>query len=251
MENMDILFLVAAGFMSAFIDSVVGGGGLISVPALMLTGLEPVVVLGTNKAAAFMGALTSSVSFMRSGKIDFGIVKYLFPLSLVGSALGVYTVQLLPPDFLKPLVILMLIAVTLYSVFKKNWGENSIYSGMTKRKMIMAAAVSFLMGFYDGFFGPGTGSFMMFGFLWIGFDFIGAAANSRALNFGSNIAAAIIFGYLGLVNYEYALPMGAGMIAGAIVGTKLALTKGVSYVKPLFIIMTAVLISKQLWDYFK
>lgn len=246
-----IVMLMVAGFVSAFIDSVVGGGGLISLPAIMMTGISPVVALGTNKMACVMGALTSFISFVRSGKVDFGIIKYLFPLSFFGSICGVYTVQLIPPDFLKPMVVVMLICVTIYSLLKKDWGNQSTYAGLNTKKLILAGVVAFGMGFYDGFFGPGTGSFMLFCFLCIGFDFIGSAANSRALNFASNIAAAAFFSYLGLVNYYYALPMGIGMIIGAVFGTRMALTKGAGYVRPLFICMTTILIGKQLWDMFK
>jgi len=244
-------FLMGAGFLASFIDSVVGGGGLISLPAIMLTGLPPVVALGTNKAAAFLGALTSVISFMRSGKVDFKIIKYLFPLSFIGSLIGVFVVREIPPDFLRPLVVVMLIAVTIYSLFRKDWGEKSTYDGMTKKKMYFSAVIALIFGFYDGFFGPGTGSFLLFAFLCIGFDFICSAANARALNFASNLAAALLFMYFGLVNYAYAIPMGIAMILGAYFGTKMALSKGVAYVKPLFILMTAILIGKQLWDLLK
>lgn len=243
-----VLFLAAAGFIAAFIDSVAGGGGLISLPAILLTGVPPVVALGTNKIASVMGSCTSTLSFIRSGKVDFGIVKYLFPLSFLGSALGVYTVRLIPSDFLKPMVVVMLIVVTIYSVAKKNWGAASTYAGLTRRKMILAGIATFGMGFYDGFFGPGTGSFMLFAFLCIGFDFVGSAANARALNFASNIAAALLFAYFGLVDYHFAIPMGCGMIAGAFAGTRMAIVKGAGYVRPLFIFMTTVLIGKQIWD---
>ena len=106
--------------------------------------------------------------------------------------------------------------------------------------------LSLTLGFYDGFFGPGTGSFLLFGFIWIGFDFIGATANAKALNFASNLAAAILFSYMGAVDFSYAIPMGLSMIAGAIAGSKMALSKGVTYIRPMFIIVTAVLIGKQL-----
>lgn len=246
-----LIFLMGAGFIAAFIDSVVGGGGLIALPALMLTGLPPVVVLGTNKAASVMGSLTSVISFIRSGKVDFGMIRYLFPLSLVGSALGVYTVQLIPPDFLKPLVVVMLILVTVYSIMRKDWGAKSTYTHRTKKNLFLGGVLASTMGFYDGFFGPGTGTFMLFGFLCIGFDFIGSAANARALNFGSNIAAVLSFGYLGMINYSYAIPMGCAMVLGAFFGTRMALTKGTGYVRPLFISMTTILIGKQLYDLFK
>ena len=106
-----LAFLVVMGFIAAFIDSVVGGGGLVSIPALMWTGLPPLTVLGTNKAASVMGAVTSFVSFLRAGKMDVALIKKLFPLSFIGSMVGVFSVRLIPSDFLRPLVIVMLIAV--------------------------------------------------------------------------------------------------------------------------------------------
>lgn len=243
-----LLFMAGAGFMASFIDSVVGGGGLISVPALMMTGLPPVTVLGTNKVAAVMGSLTSVVSFMRSGKVDVNMIRYLFPLSIFGSVGGVYTVRLIPPDFLRPIVVLMLVIVAVYSLLRKNWGEKSTYQGMTLKTGAMSAFVAVALGFYDGFFGPGAGSFLLFAFLCIGFDFIMSAGNARALNFGSNIAAAVMFAWFGLVDYAHAIPMGIAMIFGAIAGTRMAIHKGAAYVRPLFILMTAILIGKQVFD---
>jgi uncharacterized membrane protein YfcA len=241
-------FLVLSGFIAAFIDSVVGGGGLISLPALLLTGLPPVTALGTNKAASVMGSLTSSVSFFRSGKIDLRLIKYLFPLSLFGSALGVYVVKHIPPDFLKPLLVVLLIAVLVYTLVKGDFGKVSTYTGMSRRKGLLSGVLVFLLGFYDGFFGPGTGSFFLFGFLLLGFDFVVAAGNSRALNFASNLAAVVSFGISGLIDFHLAVPMGLAMIAGAWAGSRLAIRNGAAYVRPLFILVTTLLVGKQLWD---
>ena len=253
MFNLDtgtLLFLAVMGFVAAFIDSVVGGGGLISTPALMWTGLPLLTVLGTNKMAATMGALTSVLAFLRSGRVDVKLIKRLCPLSFLGSVVGVLTVRAIPPDFLRPLVVVMLIAVAVYSVFKKDWGSISTYHGLSPRMMYLTFAVAFVFGFYDGFFGPGTGSFLLFSFLLLGFDFVGAAANARALNFSSNIAGLLAFYLLGAVDYRYAVPMGAAMIVGAFCGTKMALTRGAGYVRPLFIVVTSILIGKQLLDLF-
>ncbi len=243
-----ICFLLVAGFLAAFIDSVVGGGGLISLPALLLTGLPPGIALGTNKLASVMGSLTSSISFLRSGKIDMHLIKYLFPLSFLGSAIGAYTVQQIPSEFLKPLVVVMLIAVAIYTVLKKDWGSESTYEGITKKNAYIGGLFAFSLGFYDGFFGPGAGSFMIFGFLLIGFDFVVAAGNAKALNFASNIAALITFIILSKVNFIYGFIMGPAMIIGAIVGSHMAITNGVKYVRPLFLTVTSVMIGKQLWD---
>jgi len=251
MENISvdmILFLVVTGFIASFIDSVVGGGGLISLPALLLTGLPPTMALGTNKMASVMGSFTSTLSFFRSGKIDLHLVKFLFPLSFLGSAFGVLTVQQIPSQFLKPLVVVMLLVVTVYTFTRKEWGDISTYQGMTKKTAYLSGLVAFSIGFYDGFFGPGAGSFFIFAFLMIGFDFVVAAGNSKALNFASNIAAVITFIYFGSVNYYYAIPMGLAMIVGALAGSRLAIKKGAAYVRPLFLFMSVVLISKQIWD---
>ena len=245
-----LLFICGMGFLAAFIDAVVGGGGLISIPALMMTGLPLLEVLGTNKAAAVMGACTSFISFIRSGKVDLKLIRLLFPITLIGSAVGVFVVRQVPPDFLRPLVVVMLVLVLLYSIFRRDWGRENKYGGMRRRVLLLSAVVAFTFGFYDGFFGPGTGSFMLFAFLLVGFDFLGAAANARALNFASNLAAVLLFTYFGLVDFTYAVPMGAAMIVGAWCGARLAIKKGTAYVRPLFIAVTAVLIGKQLFDLF-
>lgn len=251
MELLDwgtLCFLLFSGFMASFIDSVVGGGGLISVPALLWTGLPPVTALGTNKGAAVMGAMTSFLTFVRSGKVDGYLMKRLFPLSFTGSALGVLTVQLLPAEILRPLVVIMLASVLIYSLCKRDWGKENHYTGLSTKMLLLSGLVAFTLGFYDGFFGPGAGSFMLFALLLIGFDFIGAAANARTLNFASNISAVLFFGYLGQINFAYALPMGLAMIAGAYCGANMALKKGVGYVRPLFILMTTILIGKLIYD---
>lgn len=243
-----LFFLISIGFVAAFIDAVVGGGGLISVPALLMTGLNPVLVLGTNKLGGTLSSLTSSASFFFSGKINFRLVLYLVPLSFIGSAIGAYTVKQIPSEFLKPLVVFMLLAVTIYTLFKKNWGDKSTYEGLKRTSSILLAFAAFILGFYDGFFGPGTGSFLIFVFLLVGFDFVGASANAKVLNFASNLGSIIVFFLLKSVNLSYGIPLGLAMIVGALVGSRLAIRKGAAYVKPLFILITVLLIGKQLWS---
>ena len=237
-------FLLIMGFIAAFIDAAVGGGGLISIPALMCTGLPPITVLGTNKLAAVMGALSSFIAFIRSGKMDISLVKKLFPISLIGSFLGVLLVQQVSPEFLRPFIIVMLIVV--YSLLKKEWDRDTKPQKIVGTKLYLCFLLALVMGVYDGFFGPGTGSFLLFGFLMIGFDFLGATANTKALNFASNIAATLLFCCQGIVDYSYGIPMGISMIIGAHCGAKFAISKGVTYVRPLFIIVTALLIGKQI-----
>lgn len=241
--------MAGMGFIAAFIDSVVGGGGLISVPTLMWAGLPMLNVLGTNKVASCMGACAGFLTYLRSGTIDKKIMRVMFPLSFVGSIIGVFVVREIPPDFLRPLVVVMLIVIAIYSVAKKNWGADKISA--SRKNYLLGVVLIFVLGFYDGFFGPGTGSFMLFLYLMMGYGFLGAAANARAANFASNLAAVIIFMSLGLVNFSYAIPMGCGMILGAYFGAKMAISKGAAYVRPLFIGMTIILVGKQLIELFK
>ncbi|WP_394232063.1 TSUP family transporter [Niallia oryzisoli] len=244
-----LFILIVFGFLAAFIDSVVGGGGLITLPALLFTGLNPAGAVATNKLASTIGSLTSTLMFYRSGKIDIKSVYKLFPLSFIGSMLGAWTVHLMNPNVLKPLMLVMLAGVAIYTIFKKDWGSISTPKSLSIRHYILFMAAIFAIGFYDGFLGPGTGSFLIFSFLLIGFDFLKAAGNAKFLNFGSNIAGLLMFMFLGQVNYTYGLIMGIAQLVGAICGSKFAIKRGSSYVRALFIAVTCILLAKNIYDY--
>jgi uncharacterized membrane protein YfcA len=244
-----LLILICFGFLASFIDSVVGGGGLITLPALLFTGLNPAAAVATNKLAATIGSLTSTFMFYRSGKLDLKSVFRFFPLSFVGSLLGAYTVHLLNPELLKPLMLIMLGAVAIFTIFKKDWGSISTPKKLSNYHFIIFLVTIFAIGFYDGFIGPGTGSFLIFSFLLIGYDFLKAAGNAKFLNFSSNIAGLIMFMFLGQVNYTYGIIMGIAQIAGAICGSKFAIKKGSGYVRALFITVTCLLLIKNIYDF--
>lgn len=245
-----LIILIVFGFLAAFIDSVVGGGGLITLPALLFVGLNPTAAVATNKLAGTMGSLTSTISYYRTGNLDFKTIAKYFPLSFFGSLFGAWTVTLISPEILKPLMLILLAAVSVYTIFKKDWnGKFTIHALSPIRRlglMLLLAAI----GFYDGFLGPGTGSFFIFTFLLLGFDFLKAAANSKFLNLGSNLAALLLFISLDKIYYTYGLIMGLAQIFGAIAGTKFAMKKGSDYVRKLFIIVTVALLVKNTYDYF-
>lgn len=243
-----VLILLVCGFLAGLIDSVVGGGGLISIPALLAAGIPVHLLLGSNKLAGTLCSLTSTASFLRSGKIDFRSVRLLVPLSVIGAVAGALTVRQVPSEFLKPLVIVMLIAITIYTLFKKSWGDVSTYSGRSTKIQLIGMLVALVIGFYDGFFGPGTGSFLIFAFLLMGFEFVTAAGNAKVLNFASNISSLFTFIAVGSVHYAYGLLLGIPMVIGALVGSRIAIRKGAAYIRPLFITVTVILIGKQLWD---
>ncbi|WP_042477197.1 TSUP family transporter [Bacillus ndiopicus] len=246
-----IVILIFFGFLAAFVDSVVGGGGLITLPALLFTGLSPASAVATNKLAGSLGSLTSTITFYRSGKLDIRSVYKWFPLSFFGSMLGAWVVHLINPEILKPLMLVMLAAVAIYTIFKKDWGHLSTYKNLSRKKLVIFLLVLFVIGFYDGFLGPGTGSFLIFAFLIVGFDFLKAAGNAKFLNFGSNIGGLLMFISLGQVNYTYGLIMGVAQIAGAICGSKYAIKRGSGYVRILFIVVTIILLAKNAYDFFK
>ncbi|WHY69371.1 TSUP family transporter [Neobacillus sp. SuZ13] len=246
-----LLILVVFGFLAAFIDSVVGGGGLIALPALLFTGLTPAAAVATNKLAGTIGSLTSTVMFYRSGELNLRSVYKLFPLTFIGSMIGAWTVHLMNPELLKPLMLIMLAVVAIYTIFKKDWGSISTDKKFAIHHQIIFMLVIFAIGFYDGFIGPGTGSFLIFAFLMMGFNFLKAAGNAKFLNFGSNVSALLMFIYLGQVNYAYGIPMGLAQVAGAIVGSKFAIKRGSGYVRALFIVVTFLLLAKNTYDYFQ
>lgn len=244
-----LLLIIVLGFIAAFIDAVVGGGGLISIPALLATGMSPATALGTNKLASSFGSFTSSMRFLRSRHVDFRMMMKLFPVSFVMSVLGALIAIRLPGEVLKPLVLIMLVVVLVYTLFKKDWGAIEKENILTPRKIVILIAFTVILGFYDGFMGGGTGSFLMFLMLFTGFDFLRAAGNAKVINFGSNIGALMLFMIMGEVNYTYGLAMGASMILGSYTGAQLAISKGVGYVKVLFIFVTSILILKNIYDF--
>jgi uncharacterized membrane protein YfcA len=248
---LNILIICILGFLAAAVDAIAGGGGLISLPALLLVGIPPHLALGTNKFASTMGAFNSSITFARSGKVNFKLVKWLVPFTFLGACLGVWLVLRVSPDFLNKLVPILVIFVGIYSIVHKNMGLDNHFQGVKLSSILLGIAFSFALGFFDGFFGPGTGSFLIFAFITIfGFDFVAAAANSKVLNFTSNFASLILFAWNDKIVYQYGIPMALAMIIGSQVGTRLAITRGARLVKPIFLTMSFLVAVKLIWQSF-
>lgn len=246
-----LILLCLAGMLSGFIDSIVGGGGLISVPAILLTGLEPSLALGTNKAASTIAAATSSYIFLKSGKVNVNIVKKQLPFTLIGSVLGTLLVISIPPLILKPLLIVLLISVLILVNVKKDWGSENNFSEQKPNIILYAILFAFVIGAYDGFIGPGTGTFLIFAFVLMGFDFITAAGNAKILNFASNFASVVVFLIMGKIFFLYSLGMAVGQFIGAFFGSRLAIKKGSSLVRIVFLVVTTTMICKLGYDYIK
>ena len=247
----DILILVllaVAGAFAGFVDSIVGGGGLISVPAMLLTNLPPSMALGSNKLSSIFGAGSASITFLRNHMVDFSLVRKLLPFTFIGSMIGTLAVVSLPPLYVKPIIIVLLVCVTLFVVFK-DWGEINRTSAVAGKALYICMAFALGIGVYDGFIGPGTGTFLIMGFIFTGFDFLHASANAKILNFTSNLASLIVFFCLGHVNIKYGLATGVGQIIGAYLGSHLAIAKGSSLVRVVFLSVTTVMLLKLVYDY--
>ncbi len=245
----ELIILCSLGFLAALIDAIAGGGGLISLPALLIVGVPPHIALGTNKFASTTGSLTSSLTFARSGKVHFALVKWLIPFTLLGASLGVWSVLHISSDFLTKAVPILILLVGLYTMFHKNLGLNDNFQGLTPLNRFIGFFFAFAIGFYDGFFGPGTGSFLIFAFITVyGFDFIVSSANAKVLNFVSNLVSLVLFALSGKILYAYGIPMALFMLLGSRVGTRLAIRKGSRLVKPIFITMSLLVAAKLIYQ---
>lgn len=250
--TLNLIVLCFAGFIAAFVDSIAGGGGLISLPAFLLVGVPPHVALGTNKFSSTCASFTSSIKFARSGKVNLEILKYLIPCSLVGAVIGVRTILNIDTKYLYTMVLVLILAVSIYSFFAKSVGIEDNYKGTNRKNIIYGCILATVIGFYDGFFGPGTGSFLIFGIIGIyDFDFVKAGGNAKILNFISNITALVMFAISGKVDYKFGIPVAIFMILGARFGTVFALKKGAKIIKPIFIVMSFGVAVKMLINMFQ
>ena len=243
------VILFFAGALAGFIDSIVGGGGLISLPALMLTNMPVAMCLGTNKLSSVFGSGTAMINFARNKLVDWAFVKWIMPFTLLISMVGAYIAVYVPGTFLKPLIIVLLLAVFIVVLTKKDWGTIAQVERKSGWKLLAYVAVAIVIGLYDGFLGPGTGVFLIFYFLFMGYDFLGASGNAKVLNTVSNFGSLLVFIYMDQVNYGYGLAVAAGQIIGATAGSKLAMVKGAGLVRFLFIAMSLTMLMKLSYDY--
>jgi uncharacterized membrane protein YfcA len=246
-----IAALCGFAFLSGFVDSIVGGGGLIQVPALLILvpGAPVATLLGTNKVASSMGTIAAVVRYARGLRMDWHLAAPAAGAAFVCSILGARVVSALDESLVRPVVLALLLAVGGYTWRTRDFG--SVHAPTLRRghDIALAAGVGAALGFYDGFFGPGTGSFLIFAFVGLfGFDFLAATSTAKVVNLGSNFAAALYFAATDQVLIGAALPMGLASIAGAMVGSRMALTRGVGLVRTLFLTVVGALVVKLAWD---
>lgn len=241
------LLLLAAAFLAGFVDSIAGGGGLITVPALLLAGFSPVEALGTNKLQGLFGAGSATIAYASKGHVDLKRQLPSAALSFLGAAAGAALATVLPGDLLRAALPAMLIAIALYFAFKPNMDDVDRAERITP--FLFGVTVVPLIGFYDGVFGPGTGSFFMLAFVALaGFGVLKATAHTKLLNFASNVGGFAFFAAADVVSWRIGLAMGVAQFLGARLGASLAMRNGARIIKPLLVVTCVALAVRLLLD---
>ena len=239
--------LFGTGLVAGFVDAIAGGGGLITLPVLLSFGLGPQQALGTNKLQATFGSGSASWHYAEAKALALKDCVRGFVLSLTGAALGALAVQQLDPSFLKRAIPVLLVAVAVYTLMKPGLGAEDLHPRM--RRDVFDAGFGLLIGFYDGFFGPGTGTFWTMAFmLGLGFNMTRATAYAKVMNFASNVSSLAFFLAGGNVCYAAGLTMGIGQVLGAKIGSRMVITRGTKFIRPVFISVVLVLTLKLLWS---
>ena len=241
-----LLILVASGF-AGLVDAIVGGGGLILVPTLFVVfpAAAPATLLGTNKCASVWGTGFAAFRYSRRIEMRWAVILPAVVCAVIGSFSGAWTVTQFDPGFLRQLLPFILLAVLIYTLIRKDLGTTHRPHQNAKQERLMACAIGVLIGWYDGFFGPGTGSFFIFLFVrFLGYDFLHASASAKCLNVATNIAAIALFALKGEVWWQIGLMMAAANVAGSFVGSHLALKHGAGFVRWTFVLVVGALIIK-------
>lgn len=250
---MDFVVVSLASLFAGFVDAIVGGGGLILVPALFATfpTAHPATLFGTNKGASVWGTGFATWQYSRRVQMRWAA---LWPAALAGllaSLAGAWLVTVISPGFLRKALPFVLLAVLLYTLAKKELGRTHTPHFSGAQEQLLAAAIGGVIGFYDGFFGPGTGSFLVFLFVRVlGYDFLSASAAAKLVNTATNVSALALFVAKGHIWWHFVLVMALANVLGSLLGTRLALKHGTGFVRSVFILVVSALILKTGYDAF-
>lgn len=250
---MELLIVSLASLLAGFVDSIVGGGGLILVPALFATfpAAAPATLFGTNKGASVWGTAFATFQFSRQVEMRWAALLPAAGAGFVAAFAGAWLVTVVSPDFLRKLLPLVLLAVLVYTLLKKELGRTHAPRFAGVKEIYMACSIGAVIGFYDGFFGPGTGSFLVFLFVrLLGYDFLSASASAKLINTTTNVASLVLFIAKGHIWWHFVLAMAVANVLGSLLGTRLALKHGTGFVRIVFMGVVSALILKTGYDAF-
>jgi uncharacterized membrane protein YfcA len=239
-----IFFLILAAFSAGLVDAIAGGGGLIQLPALLigLPQASTVEVLGTNKVASIFGTSASALTYRRSVKTDAIFLATMALPAFFGSVLGALSASLIPTQSMRPIVFSLLVAVAIYTWRKPDLGSIEILRHQKNKRFLISAVAGLVIGFYDGIFGPGTGSFLMLTLIYLGFAFLSASAIAKVVNVSTNLGAITVFGINGAILWQVALVLAMANIVGGLLGVRLAIRGGSTLIRKVFLFVTIALI---------
>ncbi|NLF37929.1 TSUP family transporter [bacterium] len=246
-----LAILCCVSFLSGLIDSIAGGGGLVQVPVLflMLPHTAVPAILGTNKLVSFSGTAFATWRYARHVRVEWRATLPGTAVAFMFSVLGSWVVTQIRSDVLRPVVLVLLVLVAVYTFVNKGFGETHAPKLGRGHELLVSVLAGMVIGFYDGFFGPGTGSLLMFVFVSLfGFSFLSASASTKVVNATTNTAALITFALTGNIIYRLAVPMAACNVLGAFAGTHLAILKGSRFVRIVFLCVVSAIILKLVYD---
>ncbi|MBN9295952.1 MAG: TSUP family transporter [Filimonas sp.] len=253
MDITTLVLLCFAAFAAGFIDAIVGGGGLIQTPAtlIILPHYPVATLLGTTKIPSFAGTSIAAWQYVKRVKPDIKVLVSIATVAFIAAFCGSTLASHLSNKFFKPIILVLLIIVAIYTYTKKSFGQEQ-HSLPVKNSLLYAISFGLLLGFYDGFIGPGTGSFLILVFIAVlGQDFLHASAYAKVVNLATNLASIIYFSSTGHILYQFAIPMAICNITGSFFGSRLALLKGNKFIRVFFLIVIVGMIIRFAWDVFK
>ncbi|MGV3528556.1 MAG: sulfite exporter TauE/SafE family protein [Flavisolibacter sp.] len=249
----EILLLCCAAFAAGFVDAIVGGGGLIQLPAaLVILPAVPVVnVIGSLKIPAFSGTAFAAWQYIKKVNISWKLVSVICTVAFFSSFAGSELLTHVSNDFMKPVLLVVLSAVALYTFFKKGFGLHEEKDHSSQKQLVLAGVISLVIGFYDGFIGPGAGSFLILAFITVlGFDFLHASAHAKLINLATNLGSVTLFFLHGDIIWAIAIPMAVCNAAGGILGARTAISRGNKFIRAFFLFIVIAILLRFAYDVF-
>jgi uncharacterized protein len=252
-STLTLVFILVAAFSAGFVDAIAGGGGLIQLPALLISfpDREVAEVSGTNKLGSIFGTSAAALNYRRNIKTDPKLLLAMVLPAFIGSGSGSLLATQISTEQLKVAIVVMLVAVFAYTLARPDLGKVEVLKGAAKRQRTVGAVAGLTIGFYDGFIGPGTGTLLMIVLVAaLGFAFVGASAIAKVVNVATNFASILVFGISGSIMWVVGLAVGVCNLAGGIIGSHVAIRRGSDFVRKFYLVVTFALIVRVLFDLF-